>query len=85
MTGNQPRNFGNELDPLAWQNRDRLDRADRDTVAAAGAGRGVDDRAFSLAGKDTNGGVIADFRATAATHALLLDANIRGGQNGHQR
>lgn len=84
MTGDQPCNFGNELDPLARYHRDRLDRADRNTIAAAGAGSGIDDGAQLLAGEDADGGAIADFRAAAAVDAMPLDAGVCSGEGRQQ-
>jgi len=84
MTGNQPCNFGHELDPLAGQNADGFDGAGRNAVAAARAGRNIDDRSPCLAREDANGAVIANFRATAAGHTLLFDADVRSGQSRHQ-
>ena len=76
MTGDQPCNFGDELDPLARYHRDRLDRTDRDAIAATRASRGIDDGAQLLAGEDADGCVIADFRAAAAVDAMPLDADV---------
>lgn len=85
MTGNQPCNFGCELDPLARYHGDRLDGADRDAIAAARAGRGIDDGAAPLAGEDSDRGMIANFRATPAGHAMPLDADVGSGDAGNRR
>jgi hypothetical protein len=84
MTGHQPCNFGYELNPLARYDRDRLNRTDRDAIAATRAGRSIDDRAASLAGSDADGGVIANFCATAAGNATSLDTGGRAADRRQQ-
>ena len=75
--------FGYERDAVPRRERDGFDRADRDAVAAAGAGRSIDHGAQLLARENADGGMLTGFDATATDHAMSFDAGARAGDRRH--